>query len=176
MGKTYTIRQVAVRDEVTLSSLANLTIDVVKNNASIGFMASLSFEEALVFWQQVLDRVIVGKVILLAAEDADTKQLIGTVQLLIDQPANQPHRADVAKMQVHSEARRLGIGEQLLRAIEEEAKKIGKHILVLDTVTGSPASYLYQKLGWIKVGDIPEYALFPDGAFCSTTYFYKKLR
>lgn len=162
-------------DEALRSALSDLTIDVVRNNASIGFMASLNFEDASAFWQHIFDRVVVGKVILLVAEDTETKAVIGTVQLLIDQPANQPHRADVAKMHVHSASRRLGIGEALLHAIEEEAKKRNKHILVLDTVMGSPASFLYQKLGWIKVGDIPEYALYPDGEFCSTTYFYKKL-
>lgn len=175
MKRNYTISQVTSSEKLLLSALAALTVDVVNNNASIGFMTPFSIEEASMFWSNVLNKVSAGKVILLVAKDNETNNVIGTVQLLIDQPANQPHRADVAKMHVHSEARRLGIGEQLLQSIEDEAKKRGKHILVLDTVTGSPASFLYQKLGWVKVGDIPEYALFPNGNYCSTTYFYKKL-
>lgn len=176
MISNVTIREITARDEAILSDLAALTVDVVQHNASIGFMSPFSIADARLFWTNVLNRVEENKVILLVAEDNESARVIGTVQLIVDQPVNQPHRADVAKMHVHSEARRLGIGEQLLQAIENEAKKRQKHILVLDTVTGSPASFLYQKLGWIKVGDIPEYALFPDGDYCSTTYFYKKLK
>lgn len=175
MISNYTINRVTASDEKLIAGLAELTVDAVKGNASIGFMAGLTLGQAAIFWNSVLERVISRKVILLVATDDDTNQVIGTVQLHVSQPDNQPHRADVAKMQVHSRARRLGVGERLLYTIEEEARNIGKHILVLDTVTGSPASYLYQKLGYVKVGDIPEYALFPDGAYCSTTYFYKKL-
>lgn len=171
----YTISQVTSPDEGLLSELAALTVDVVQHNASIGFMLPFTLADAAAFWTKIGQRVTAGHVILLVARDKASSEVIGTVQLIIDQPTNQPHRADVAKMHVHSKARRLGIGEQLLYAIEDEAIKRKKHILVLDTVTGSPASFLYQKLGWIKVGDIPEYALFPDGAYCSTTYYYKKL-
>lgn len=173
--RNYTIRQVNAYNAQLLKELAALTVDVVAGNASIGFMDDLNLEKASLFWAGVIERVLAEKVVLLIATDDATGQVIGTVQLHVAQPDNQPHRADVAKMQVHSKARRLGIGEGLLYAIEEHAKNMGKHILVLDTVTGSPASYLYQKLGYVKVGDIPEYALFPDGAYCSTTYFYKKL-
>jgi len=175
MIKNYTISRVDFNDKGLVAGLAELTLDVVRGNASIGFMANLTLAESSIFWQGVIERAVSGKVILLVATDNNTSQVLGTVQLHVSQPDNQPHRADVAKMQVHSSARRLGIGEQLLYAIEDQAKQIGKHILVLDTVTGSPGFYLYQKLGYVKVGDIPEYALFPDGEYCSTTYFYKKL-
>ncbi|WDF68828.1 N-acetyltransferase [Sphingobacterium oryzagri] len=175
MTPKVTIREITIKEETILSGLALLTVDVVQHHASIGFMQPFSIEDARRFWNGVLHRVEQGKVVLLVAEDYHSAQILGTVQLVIDQPANQPHRADVAKMHVHSAARRLGIGEQLLGAIEGEAIKRGKYVLVLDTVTDSPASFLYQKMGWIKVGDIPEYALFPNGGYCSTTYFYKKL-
>ncbi len=175
MIRNYTISQVSAYDAQLLKGLAALTVDVVAGNASIGFMDDLNLEKASLFWADVFERVLAEKVVLLIATDDASGQVIGTVQLHVAQPDNQPHRADVAKMQVHSQARRLGIGEKLLLAVEKEAQKRGKHILVLDTVSGSPASFLYQKLGWIKVGDIPEYALFPNGAYCSTTYFYKKL-
>jgi len=97
------------------------------------------------------------------------------VQILLCQPENQPHRADIAKMLVHRRARRQGIGALLMRAAEDAARAAGKTLLVLDTVTGSAAERLYQRLGWTRVGEIPGYALWPDGRPCATTYYYKPL-
>jgi ribosomal protein S18 acetylase RimI-like enzyme len=95
--------------------------------------------------------------------------------LIVDLPENQPHRADVVKMLVHRRARRRGLGEALMRAAEVEAKKRGRTVLVLDAVTGGDAARLYEKLGWIKVGDVPRFALMPDGRECGTTFYYRDL-
>jgi GNAT superfamily N-acetyltransferase len=100
---------------------------------------------------------------------------VGTVQLVLDQPENQPHRADLAKMLVHRRARREGLGAQLMRAAEVLAQDCGKTLLVLDTVTGGDAERLYARLGWQRVGVIPDYALWPRGGLCATTYFYRRL-
>jgi GNAT superfamily N-acetyltransferase len=97
------------------------------------------------------------------------------VQLIFDLPENQPHRADLAKMLVHRRARRQGLGERLLQAAEDTARQCGKTLLVLDAVTDGDAARMYARHGWQRVGDIPEYALFPNGGFCSTTVFYRKL-
>ncbi len=113
--------------------------------------------------------------IVLVAEDTATRSLIGTVQLVLTMPDNQPHRADVAKMQVHRRARRRGVGAALLRAIEAEARNAGRTLLVLDTVTGSDAERLYSGLGWQRCGVIPDYALWPLGGLCNTTVFYRQL-
>lgn len=110
---------------------------------------------------------------LLVAEDA--QGLCGTVQLLLTQPPNQPHRADIAKMLVHRRARRHGLGTALMQAAEATARECGKTLLVLNTVTGSEAARLYERLGWKRVGDIPDYALWPRGGFCSTTIYYREL-
>jgi len=104
-----------------------------------------------------------------------TRHLNGTVQLVLTMPDNQPHRADVAKMQVHRRARRRGVGAALLRAIEAEAHSAGRTLLVLDTVTGSDAERLYSSLGWQRRGVIPDDALWPRGGLCSTTVFYRQL-
>jgi len=101
--------------------------------------------------------------------------VLGTVHLVLAQPDNQAHRADVSKMLVHRKARRRGIGASLMREVEGEARALGKTLLVLDTVTGSDAERLYGRLGWTKVGVIPDFALWPDGRPCATTYFYKPL-
>lgn len=91
-------------------------------------------------------------------------------------PENQPHRADVAKMLVHRKARRQGLAQRLLAAVEEAARAAEKTVLVLDTATGSDAERLYQRAGWQRVGMVPDYALMPDGAMCGTTFFYKRVR
>ncbi len=107
------------------------------------------------------------------AEDA--QGICGTVQLVLDQPDNQPHRADLAKMLVHRRARRQGLGAALVRAAEAVALDCGKTLLVLDAVTDGDAARMYARLGWIRVGDIPRFALMPRGEPCSTTYFYRDL-
>jgi GNAT superfamily N-acetyltransferase len=99
----------------------------------------------------------------------------GTVQLVLEQPDNQPHRADVAKMLVHRRARRRGLGAALMWAAESVAIDCGKTLLVLDAVTGGDAARLYERLGWVRVGDVPRYALMPDGRPCGTTYYYRDL-
>jgi GNAT superfamily N-acetyltransferase len=98
------------------------------------------------------------------------------VQLVLDLPDNQPHRADLAKMLVHRRARRQGLGARLMAAAESAAREAGRTLLVLDAVTGGDGARLYERLGWIRVGDIPNFALYPGGGFCSTTYYYRQLQ
>jgi GNAT superfamily N-acetyltransferase len=111
--------------------------------------------------------------VLLVARDA--QGICGTVQLMLDLPDNQPHRADVAKMLVHRRARRRGVGAALMRSAEAAAKARGRDLLVLDTVTQSDAARLYERLGWVRVGDIPRYALWPRGGDVGTTFYYRDL-
>lgn len=169
----WTIRRLSAVDEATLGGLADLTRDCVDRGASIGFMQPFTRERALAFWRKVADGVKDGQRALLVAEDA--QGVCGTVQLIFDLPENQPHRADLAKMQVHSRLRRQGLGEALLRAAEDTARECGKTLLVLDAVTDGDAARLYARCGWVRVGDIPDYALFPNGGYCSTTVFYRRL-
>jgi GNAT superfamily N-acetyltransferase len=133
----------------------------------------LTRERAVAFWRRIAQDVAAGDRALLVAEDA--QGLCGTVQLLLALPENQPHRADLSKMLVHRRARRQGLGEALLRAAEATALECGRTLLVLDAVTGGDGARLYERLGWVRVGDIPGYALFPRGGLCSTTVFYRRL-
>jgi GNAT superfamily N-acetyltransferase len=137
-------------------------------------MAPLPRERALAFWCGVAEGVAKGERVLLVADDADG-QLVGTVQLITGLPDNQPHRADVAKMLVHRRARRRGIAQQLMAALDDEARAERRTVLVLDTVTGGDAERLYQRAGWQRVGDVPAYALMPNGEPCGTTFYYKHL-
>jgi GNAT superfamily N-acetyltransferase len=138
-------------------------------------MAPLSREKAESFWHDVAGSAGRGERVLAAAQERSSGSIVGTVQILLHQPENHPHRADVAKMLVHPEARRRGIGAQLLRFAEDAARAANKTLLVLDTATGSDAERLYERLGWLRVGVIPGYALSPDGRPCDTTVFYKRL-
>jgi GNAT superfamily N-acetyltransferase len=156
-----------------IDALSDLLIDCVAGGASVGFLSPLSRERAQVFWHGVAAAVARAERLLFVAED--DRGIVGSAQLVLAQPDNQPHRADVSKMLVHRRARRRGIARQLLAAIDDAARDCGKHVLVLDTVTGSAADRLYSDSGWQRVGEIPQYALMPDGAYCATTYFYKHL-
>lgn len=159
--------------DADIHSLADVLIDCVEGGASIGFMSPLSRERAVGFWQKVAAAVARGERVLLVARD--DQGICGTVQLVLDQPDNQLHRADLVKMLVHRRARRHGLGAALMHAAEAAAIEAGRTLLVLDTMTGSDAERLYARLGWQRVGDIPDYARFPDGPLGSTTYYYREL-
>ncbi|KVV35393.1 acetyltransferase [Burkholderia ubonensis] len=175
MTEPITIRRVS-GDEVTtyIDALSDVLIDCVEGGASVSFMSPISRDTAARFWRQVADGVMRGERILLVAQRADGR-VVGTVQLITALPENQPHRADVAKMLVHRDARRQGVGARLMAAADDAARAAGKAVLVLDTVTGSDAARLYERAGWQRVGDVPNYALMPDGRYCATTFFHKQL-
>ena len=167
------IRELPVLRDADIDQLADVLIDCVDGGASVSFMHPLTPARATEFWRRVATDVTAGKrVVLVASDDAG---ILGTVQLIFDLPENQPHRADIAKMLVHRRARRRGIAAALMRAAEASARAAGKTLLVLDTVTGGDAERLYARLGWSMVGVVPDYALWPRGGFCATTFFYRKL-
>ena len=174
MADTFRIRRAGPEPAVA-EALADVLLDCVEGGASVGFMHPLPRAKALAFWQNALESAARGERIVLVAEDVDSNTIVGTVQVVLAMPDNQPHRADIAKMQVHRRARRRGLGEELMRAAETAAREAGKTLLVLDTVTGSDAERLYTRLGWQRCGVIPGYALWPRGGLCSTTVFYRQL-
>jgi GNAT superfamily N-acetyltransferase len=174
MSDAYRIQR-AHHDARTVDGLAEVLIDCVEGGASVSFMHPLPRAKAIEFWQGALAAAERGERIVLVAEEVDSGTLVGTVQLILNLPENQPHRADVAKMLVHRRVRRAGLGAELMRAAETAARAAGRTLLVLDTVTGEAAERLYARLGWQRVGEIPNYALWPRGGFCSTTVFYRDL-
>ena len=156
------------------AALASVLIDCVEGGASVSFMAPLARSTAEAFWRDVAEGVAAGRSILLVAEDPADGAIVGTVLVAFAQPENQPHRADIAKMLVHRRARRRGAGAALMSAAEAAAREAGKTVLVLDTASPE-AERLYERAGWTRVGVVPDYALMPDGQFCDTTFFYKRL-
>ncbi|MBL8324435.1 MAG: GNAT family N-acetyltransferase [Rubrivivax sp.] len=170
----WTMRRLMHIGPQQLDDLAQLLVAVVEGGASVGFMLPMSPGKARAFWQRVGAAVQRGERALLVAEDA-AGRVVGTVQLIVDQPENQPHRADLAKMQVSPHLQRRGLGAALMHAAEALAREMGKTVLVLDTVTGSAADRLYTRLGWQRVGEVPNFALWPGGGHCPTTFFHKQL-
>jgi GNAT superfamily N-acetyltransferase len=166
-------RRLRTVTEAELAQLSDVLVDCVDGGASVSFMHPLERERAFAFWRGVAGGVTAGERALFVAED--TAGICGTVQLVLKQPDNQPHRADLAKMLVHRRARRRGLGAALMQAAETAARDSGKTLLVLDSVTNGDAARLYERLGWERVGDIPDYALLPRGGFCSTTVYFRKL-
>jgi GNAT superfamily N-acetyltransferase len=162
-------------DEVraNLDGLAEVLRDCVEGGASVGYLAPFSHEEARHVYEAYADEVAAGGRLLLAAFSEGT--VVGTVQIVFAPHPNQPHRAEIARMLVHRSARRRGVAHRLMEEAEREAAAEGKTLLVLDTVTGDDAERLYERLGWTKVGVIPNYALYPDGRPCDTTVFFKAL-
>ena len=175
MSAVPRIRRVAPAEAASLvEALADVLIDCVEGGASVGFMWPLPRERALRFWQGVAEAVAQDRRVLLVAED--DAGVVGTVQLVLDLPDNQPHRGDVVKMLVKQRARRQGVALALLRRLEDEARREGRRVLVLDAVTGGDAERLYERAGWQRVGSIPDYALYPDGRTCATTYMHRQLQ
>jgi GNAT superfamily N-acetyltransferase len=166
-------RRLYAVDDAQIEGLADVLVDCVEGGASVSFMQPLTRVRAVAFWRRVARGVAAGERALLVAEDA--RGVCGTVQLIFDLPENQPHRADLTKMLVHRRARRQGLGAALMRAAEATARECGKTLLVLDAVTSGEAARLYERLGWVRVGDIPGYALMPQGGLCSTTFYYRDL-
>ena len=156
-----------------LGALAYCLLDCVDGGASVGFMAPLSKADAVGFFENVLKGVQKAERILLAAF-VDSR-LVGTVQVLVSMPANQPHRAEVAKLLVVRAARGKGVGSRLMVEAEEVSRLAGKTLLVLDTATGDSAERLYLQLGWTRIGVIPMYAKYPDGRWGDTSFFWKRL-
>lgn len=169
------VRRVGADEALSyVDTLADVLIDCVEGGASVSFMLPISRATAIAFWTRVAQGVARDERILLVAEDAHG-DVVGTVQLILDQPENQPHRADIAKMLVARRARRKGIAHRLMAAADDAARHAGKSVLVLDTVTGGDAERLYERAGWQRVGVVPNYALMPDGTLCGTTFFHKQL-
>ena len=167
---------ISVADTVTatdVAELAEVLVDCVAGGASVSFMPPFEHDDGKAFFTKVAGEVARGETALLVARVEG--RIVGTVQLGLALPPNQPHRGDIKKLLVHRSARGRGIGMALMTAAEEAARARGRNLLVLDTAFGDNAERLYTRAGWNRVGVIPSYALFPDGSPCDTVYFWKRI-
>jgi GNAT superfamily N-acetyltransferase len=167
------IRCLPTIGEREIQGLSDVLIDCVEGGASVSFMLPMSRAKAEAFWRSTAASVARGERVVLTAEDA-AGRIVGTAQVIVAQPENQPHRGDLAKMLVHRRARRQGVGAALLAAAERSALGAGKTLLVLDTASDD-AERLYARQGWQRCGQVPNYALWPDGRPCATTFYFKFL-
>ena len=156
-----------------LAQLADVLVDCVDGGASVSFMSPFSQDQALTFFRKIETSVGSGETVLLAAR-LDGR-IVGTVQLGLDTPPNQPHRADIKKLLVHRCARGRGLAADLMARIEDEARRRGRWLLVLDTVPGESGHRVYLRAGWKQTGLVPDYVLFPDGRLCDTAIMWKRL-
>jgi GNAT superfamily N-acetyltransferase len=175
MSDGIRVRRLQTLGEPEIQALSDVLIDCVEGGASVSFMLPMTRAKADAYWREMASSMSRGERAVLVAENS-SGTIVGTVQVLFNQPENQPHRGDVAKMLVHRRGRRQGVGAALLSAAEHTALEEGKTLLVLDTVTDGDGYRLYSRHGWQRVGEIPNYALWPDGRLCPTTVFYKPLR
>jgi GNAT superfamily N-acetyltransferase len=159
--------------EAALPVLAELLVDAVDSGASVGFLNPFTTTDAARWWRGLAAAVSAGEVILLVARLDGA--IVGTVQLHLARLPNSAHRAEVRKLLVHRRARRRGVATTLMAEVDAIARRLGRRLLVLDTITGSEADPLYTKLGWVRAGEIPRYAGMPDGELRPTTIFYREL-
>lgn len=171
---TASVRIVSAEErDALIPGLSDVLSDCIEGGASLGFMLPFPVTQAESYWTEIFDSVAKGHMILAVAQKGD--RVVGTVQVGLAQKPNQPHRGDLMKLLVHRSARGLGLSRKLMEAVEAEAAARGRSLLVLDTATGSEAEAIYPRFGWQRVGVIPDYALWPQGGFCSTTLFYKQI-
>jgi ribosomal protein S18 acetylase RimI-like enzyme len=169
MNPAFSIIEVDPLETDMHHQLTELLIRVVEDGASVGFLAPLSYDEASAYWEDVLGP---GVTLWVAVQNG---QMIGTVQLQCAMKANGGHRAEVAKLMVDPASRRGGIGRALMLHLEPKAKQEGRTLLVLDTREGDPSNKLYQSLGYIQAGVIPDYALSSNGQLDGTVLYYKRI-
>lgn len=156
------------------AALIDLVLDSVAGGASVNFIWPMTRAKAETWWDGALASQARGERLIFAAE-ADGR-LDGSVQLVLAPQENQTFRADIAKLLVQRRARHSGLGAALMRAAEDEARRIGRSLLTLDTETDSAAERLYLRIGWIKFGEVPGYAACADNSGRRTcSFFYKEL-
>jgi len=157
-----------------MEGLGALLKDAVDGGASVNFLAGVTPAEATAWWAARAAGVAAGTITVFVAREGD--RIVGSTLLERSRNPNSPHRAEIGKVIVHRSVRRQGVGRALMHAAEERARSEGRWMLVLDTVTGSPAAAMYRSLGWQTVGTIPDYALDTSGVPEAATYYYKDLR
>src|SRR3546814_63454 len=156
-----------------MPDLCEILSDCINGGASLGFMLPFRPQDGEAYWRDIVRGIGEGSIILAVAEM--NGRVVGTVQVGLASKPNQPHRGDLMKLLVHRSARGRGLSRRLMAAVEAEAARRGRTLLVLDTATGSDAEAIYPRLGWERVGVIPDYAMWPQGGFCGTTLSYKRI-
>ncbi|MFS2223350.1 GNAT family N-acetyltransferase [Pantoea sp. B65] len=155
------------------SALCEVLTRCVAQGASVGFIDAADDAAISRFWQDVIYSIASGDKRLLVAREQG--RIVGTIIVVLGMMPNGAHRAEIAKLLVHPQARRQGIARQLMLQAEQIAIQAQRTLLVLDTRSGDVAEQLYLSLGWQVAGAIPYYARSTAGEFDATTVMYKRL-
>ena len=156
-----------------LDELKALLLDAVESGASIGFLDNVSEEDIERYWLEQIAELPESRYLFVAKDEKG--DLHGAAQLALGTKANGMHRAEVQKVLVHSSARRKGLGRRLMEELESVAAELDIRLLVLDTIKFEAAEKMYPKLGYVRAGELPDFALMPDGEARATVLFYKQL-
>ena len=162
----------AAAAQASIDELCEVLVDCVEGGASVSFMLPFGRADGRKFFDKVIASVARHETVLVVAK-LDGR-IVGSVQVGLDMPPNQPHRGDIRKLLVHRAARKHGLGAALMQRAEAEAKARGRSLLVLDTADDA-AEQLHVRAGWQRVGAVPDYAMWPDGGFCDTVFFWKRI-
>lgn len=166
------LESVRTATDQTVAQLSDLLLDAIDDNAGISFLRGFTAADAAGWWRQVIAGLSPRAELLVAHDDTG---IVGTVQLQPAWPPNQPHRADVAKLIVHRRSRGKGVARALMTELERLAREHAFTLLLLDTCKGGAAEKLYVSMGWTRMGEVPDFALNPDGSWCDSVFFYKQL-
>jgi acetyltransferase len=158
---------------IEIGQLAGLLVDAVDSGASVGFMPPLSYSEAIDYWREVVRAIGDGTRVLLVAMDGSVVE--GAVQIALETRANGNHRAEAMKLFVHRRARRRGLAKALMAEVERTARQLGRTLLVMDTRKGGEAEKMCEALGYVRFGEVPNYARSADGLLHTTAFFYRQL-
>jgi GNAT superfamily N-acetyltransferase len=160
-------------DHASISQLAEMMVEAVAHGGSLHFMHPLEIGPASAFWEKSLAAATRGERIVFGAWAGPL--LIGTVTLVLDLPPNQPHRAEIGKMMTRLSYRGRGVARMLLQAAETKALSLGRTLLILDTAVIGGAAGLYEKMGYVAAGEIPDYALLPHGGLTAARFYWKRI-
>lgn len=159
--------------EAHLARLSEILRHSVEGGALVGYVLPFDIEQSRAYWLGVVRSVEEGERLLYCA--IDDGEIIGSAQLYLSPEPNAPHRAEIYKLLVHRDFQRRGVGAALMRHMEAEALRLGRSLLLLDTVAGGAGERLYRRLGWQEVGTVPKHFVDPHGNFKSSVYFMKLL-
>ena len=172
-GKVEIVSLAAPIADDALGELADVLADCVAGGASVSFMAPFPSAQALAFFRKVEGSVAKGDTVLLAASLKG--KIVGTVQLGLDTPPNQPHRAEIKKMLVHRRARGHGIGTALMDVLIARGSALGKHVMVAGIDADNRGSIrMHERLGFEQTGHLKEVG-FKFGRWLDLVFMQRRL-
>jgi ribosomal protein S18 acetylase RimI-like enzyme len=143
-----------------LGGLSQILHACVHEGASVGFVLPFELADAEAYWRASVAPALDKRDRRLFLARLGGK-LIGSVQLGLATPPNQPHRAELAMLLVHPGAHRMGVARALIGALEVSARAEGRRLITLETRSGDRAEPLLLSMGYEVAARIPGYVRDP---------------